>query len=325
MRRSLRSWLAASVVLVLAAPVLGQSAAPPRTKPKRDREKPAAVEPAAPREAAKPSPDAAKEGERLFGKRSTTSTSGSGWSIMIASFREGDDAPGPGAGLPAKQRAEAALARVKELQLLTGALEPTIEQRGPVTVIAAGRFNDATSREARTALEKVRGIEIEWEGQKGKPFEAAVLVPPEGGAGSIPEYDLRNVKSQKAWARYTLQVAYYGVVDDKTKVTAKDLDEAKAAAEEAVIRLRREGEEAYYFHGPTGSTVTLGLFGESDFERSGNSIDLGSNPTLRTLQRRFPNNLVNGAGVREFVTSIGPDGKAVRSPVMQVSRLVGVP
>ncbi|QYU67646.1 hypothetical protein J4558_22520 [Leptolyngbya sp. 15MV] len=232
---------------------------------------------------------------------------------MVASFRdEGRDA-----------QAAQVLERVRTIGQLPDAYT---ERRGEVTVVALGNFADPTSAEARAAMERVRAIEIEVDGQRGRPFADAVMVPPAGFAGSLPQYDLRNVRSSEGnWALYTLQVAFYGRIDGRAPTPA-EMTEARKAAEEAVIRLRREGEKAFYYHGPRGSTVTIGLFGEEDYRAAegGQRAEFES-PALRVLRQRYPHNLVNGAGVRQTVTVVGPDGRPVRQQVMQPSRLVGVP
>ncbi len=94
-------------------------------------------------------------------------------------------------------------------------------------------------------------------------------------------------------AVYTLQIGVYGRADMKAP-TEKDVLEARKKAEEAAAELRRQGELAFYYHGPSMSMVTVGVFGESDIQ---NSFSL----ELRDLMERFPHNLVNGQGVSQTV------------------------
>jgi len=80
-------------------------------------------------------------------------------------------------------------------------------------------------------------------------FLGAHMVPtPEPNVGR-PEWDLRQ-----APGRYTLQVAVYFNTDF--------LQDRKLAAVEKTRQLRARGLEAYYYHGPTCSIVTVGAFGE---------------------------------------------------------------
>lgn len=82
---------------------------------------------------------------------------------------------------------------------------------------------------------------------------------------------------------YTLQIGYY---DDEY---GKDF---RAAAERAVVVMREDGHEAYFYHGPHRSMVTIGLFSEKDFVREGVSSVYG--PRIREAQKTHPYNLGNG-------------------------------
>jgi len=80
-------------------------------------------------------------------------------------------------------------------------------------------------------------------------FLGAHMVPaPEADVGT-PEWDLRQ-----AGGLYTLQVAVYFNTDV--------MQDRKLAAVEKTRQLRARGLEAYYYHGPTRSIVTVGAFGE---------------------------------------------------------------
>jgi len=58
--------------------------------------------------------------------------------------------------------------------------------------------------------------------------------------------------------------------------------------------IRDRGETAFYSHGPQTSLITVGIFGEQDFEPSTGWMS----PRLRALRQRFPNTLLNGATYR---------------------------
>jgi hypothetical protein len=326
--RLLRVTLPCASVLVAsiltAPPALAQSSdtfkpggagspAPKPGKSTKPKERPAKT----PAKDASPRDDAMiEEGKKVLsapGATSGAASPGKGWSVFIAAFR-GDDK---------QAQAEEGLRRVRTLG---GLPEAFIEARGEALVVAYGSFAEATSPEARAALERVRTMEIEFDGKRGKPFESAVLVPPEAAsAGTIPEYDLRQARKQNAWAIYTLQVAFYGKLDGPP-ATPQETQEFRKAAEEAAVRLRREGDLAFYYHGQRGSTVTVGLFGADDFVAAqGAGKPEYESPALKALRKRYPNNLVNGAGVRQTVSTIGADGQMRKTAILQPSGLVGVP
>jgi hypothetical protein len=79
--------------------------------------------------------------------------------------------------------------------------------------------------------------------------------------------------------------------------------------------MRRQGEQAFYFHGPLRSMVTVGLFGIDEYDLR--QLRLRS-PAIARLMERFPHNLVNGAGVKRKRA-----GQA--EAVMDPSFVVGVP
>ncbi|HBS29300.1 MAG TPA: hypothetical protein DEB06_07580 [Phycisphaerales bacterium] len=82
-------------------------------------------------------------------------------------------------------------------------------------------------------------------------------------------------------AGYSLQVAVY---------ESAKREDAKRAAEAAAAQLRRDGELAFYFHGAARSSVTVGIFGDRDFDASLQP----RNPAMIALQQRYPLNLLNG-------------------------------
>jgi hypothetical protein len=257
------------------------------------------------------------EGKKVFAPSTASrgsSSAHSGWSVVVAGFRD-------------ENRRAMAEEGLRKFQSASGLTSAFIEDRGNVTIIAYGQFDSPTTPEAKAALEKVRTLQVALEdGRRGTPFADAFLAPPPDATGTLPEFDLRNAKKMKGPdALYTLQVARYGRVDTQAPTPA-ELAEFRKAAEEATLRLRREGEQAYYYHGPIGSTVTIGIFGKDDFApgESGGKPEYQS-PALLALRKRFPNNLVNGAGVKETVKSIGADGRPIKTQVLQATRLVAVP
>ncbi len=226
------------------------------------------------------------------------------WSIVIAAFR----------GEQAEAQAQQALAMVEQAGI-NGAY---LERRGQAIALAYGRYNEANDPLGKQALASLQAIEIDGE----RPFARAVLAPPspELLKGSIPEYSLRTVKQRFGPdAIYTLQIGLYGR-SDRTPPEPAELAEYRQAAERAVYDLRREGEQAFYYHAPTRSTITIGVFGPDDHDPMAPGLE---SEELSSARLRHPNNLLNGQGIRERV-----QGKPENDPGawrIQPSSLVGVP
>lgn len=237
------------------------------------------------------------------------------WSVVIASVAEAD------APEEAEKYARAALERV---QTRGGLSEAFLEKRNKAWVILFGKYDTPDGEKARSDLSRIHDITVDG----AKPFTDAYLCPPSGDAlrGSIPDFDLRNAKKSfgKNRARYTLQVGVYGR-DDKTAPSAKEVKEFREAAEKAAVELRREGEMAFYFHGPERSTVTVGLFTFEDIDpkKKGTFNFGGNNSTLDEARNRHPYNLLNGQGIKERVQ--GVDEKGEPKFQMQKTMLVEVP
>lgn len=214
-----------------------------------------------------------EEGRELFGGGSSARESGD-WTIVLAAFR-GQEAP---------QAAQFALGRVTQEAGLTDA---RLEERGEAIVLTYGRFDGPEDPSAATELARLRAIEM----RGVKPFEQALLTPPRPRAGSNPQYDLLNVsQTYGPGYAYTLQIGSYGRSDGR-QPSESERQEARRAAERAVATLRSEGEQAFYFHGPNFSSVTVGLF---------RAEDVNPQTGLRSaafydMQEKFPYNLLNGA------------------------------
>lgn len=296
----------AAAAALLASPALGQDNT---YKPGKSKER-------APARKDSKEKTLREEGEALFGPGQGKPAGGdkaaaSHWSIVIEAFREEDQAA----------QAQAGLTKVRDVAGLSGAY---LDQRGSATVIAYGRYPDPRSAEAVADLKKVQNLEVVVNGAKQKPFAAAFLAPPETIPGSIPEYDLANAKKVHGdWVLYTLQVGVYSNEDPRKKVSAADIAEFRRTAEQAVVQLRREGEQAFYYHGPNRSMVTIGLFGIEDFDPQQPKV---MSPTLSALRKRFPHNLQNGMGIRMRVTVTDPaTGRKIRQEKLQPSGLMNVP
>jgi hypothetical protein len=229
------------------------------------------------------------------------------WSIVLVAFT-GD------------QQAENATMGVLKARTEGGLPGAYAEKREKATVVAYGKYDSPDDPQAEADLEMIRTLRLGGQ----TPFATALLAPPEPSylAGSLPELDLRNAKKLlgKDRALYTLQVAIYGRID-RSPASADEIAEYRRAAEAAAVILRRDGELAFYYHAAERSMVTVGAFGEADYEplhRPGiESLD------LMRARELHPLNLLNGQGLRERIPGAKGDGPEVYR--MQPSMLVGVP
>lgn len=212
------------------------------------------------------------------------------------------------------------MARAKEMLRIIqsdgGLKEAYIDQHSSGLVIAYGSYLGKADPRAVRDLERIQKIDL----MGVKLFETATIAPPTSGSlrGSNPSNDLRTVKDRFGErAVYTLQVGVYGRADYQMP-NAKDLAEFRMAAEHAARELRSNGEMAFYYHAPSRSMVTIGVFGERDFDST--TLPPTQSNELRQLRERFPNNLLNGQGINETVRT--ESGKMTR---LQSSQLVAIP
>ncbi len=249
-----------------------------------------------------------KEGKELSKPASQPSSKGktagnTGWVIIVGAFTADDQA----------DEAERASKRLAVEGALTGV---SINKRGKATVLEYGSYPTPDDPKAQEDLARIRDISINGEKQLANAF----LAPPEQTEGSIPEFDLRNALKNfrgKEKPLYTLQVAVYTRDDDKAP-SPKELAEFRKTAEDAASQLRREGEQAFYYHGPNRSMVTVGLFGPSDTDPLKPGME---SMALREVRDRYKYNLLNGRGIKE--TRKGADGRGITS--LQPSFLVAIP
>ncbi|MCC6320957.1 MAG: hypothetical protein IT438_05905 [Phycisphaerales bacterium] len=223
-----------------------------------------------------------------------------GWTIVLAVFR----------GEEQGKLAELGAHKVQTEGRLPGAF---VEKRGGATVVAYGRYDSSDAESVKEELKRIQQMEIGGQ----RPYEYAMLAPPldKADPGTLPQYNLlqAHVRYGES-ALYTLQVGVYGR-DDINQPKEADLKEVRRAAEQAALKLRQEGEEAFYYHGPRRSMVTVGVFDNKDFDPSAPTF---KSARLREAMKRHPNNLYNGAGIIER-------RKGETQGRMQSSTLVAVP
>lgn len=213
-------------------------------------------------EPAKPAADSGNFLTRIFGG-SSESEKGN-WAIAVASYK--------GVG-----HAEQAKALVENLKA-NGLNDPWIMPEPAQTTVWHGHYKDGNSKQAAedgAVLRKLGGFGIV---KRGNYVPQPVT---EATAGKVAEWDLRTAATH---GRYTLQVGYY---EDP------DLKKRAAAAEAFVKVLRDKGEEAYYFHGPNRSLVTVGAF-PHEAVNAKNEFS----PVIEAAQRKFPHHAVNGYSQR---------------------------
>ncbi|MFP4144980.1 MAG: hypothetical protein ACOCTI_07115 [Phycisphaeraceae bacterium] len=191
------------------------------------------------------------------------------WAIHLASF-------------DGKDRGEKATTFVRRLREECGA-DGWVREIGEEVHVYRGPFMQRRSDTARAALRETRSLSVPG---FGRLRDAEMTAVPDTETEAESPWDLSNYHNL-----YTLQIGFY---DDNYQGSRWK------AAEEAVRVLREEGHEAYFYHGPVRSMVTIGLF---DYDESHDPqpapydpqvrID-GPSETIRQLQEEFPYNLANG-------------------------------
>lgn len=234
---------------------------------------------------------------------STTDVAPGGWSVLIL-------------GLKTELDARATQNVLKSVRT-SGVPEATVRPLGEGSAIVAGNFESPADPQAQQLLKRVKEIAIDGQ----RPYAGAYLVPPQATVvrGSVPEWDLRNARQRFGRdIEYTLQINIY--TNPTGRPTASELKEFRKAAEDAVRALRKDGTDAFYFHDNAGSTVTVGLFTQSEIDE-GYSLRPGAGKGLRELQQKFPHGLVNGGGMKEK----GVDAQGRPTESLRPSFLVRVP
>lgn len=148
--------------------------------------------------------------------------------------------------------------------------------------VMQGRFSEPNSPQVQDELHKVRLMVID----DVKRFEKAQIIA--FGKTAMTAAQPSDLAQFAGIQGYTLQVAFF----DKAGG-----ERFREAAETYCRQLREKNEQAYFYHGPNRSMVTVGLFTDADWEGEGVKRHYG--PRIRELQERFPHNLGNGSTIVE--------------------------
>ncbi len=146
-------------------------------------------------------------------------------------------------------------------------------------------------------------------------YKQALVIPIPGKQVGPPEWNLNNASGE-----YSIAVAVFYDVPEENYVGRKQF------AVDYCKQLRDEGCEAYYHHGVSRSTVSIGAFPESAVEEivKDNAVsDLKIlDPQITEIMKKFPLLAVNGR--QELIKTKDPrTGKIVTSPAK--SYLIRIP
>jgi hypothetical protein len=209
-----------------------------------------------------------------------------GWAILLATY-QGD------------QAREQAYQQMHQLRQTEQVPDLWVRHEEGNVLLYRGRYQTKTDTQAQEDLRQSRMLKA---GNK-RAFSRAAIVP----VGRMPEGNSDDALDLHRYSgMYTLQIAFFDEAGGPT---------FRKAAEQMARELRDSKVEAYYYHGPYLSLVTVGLFNDNDFERKGTTSVYG--PRIRQLRETFPYNIGNGATVVEKI-----DGKNIGT---QQSFLVRVP
>ncbi|MFA6133344.1 MAG: hypothetical protein WC869_04925 [Phycisphaerae bacterium] len=172
-----------------------------------------------------------------------------------------------------------------------------------------GRFR--SPREAEPTLKKVRAYKTPANIQL---FAHAILIPVPGTDFGPPEWNILKTN-----AAFSVAMAEFYDVPEASYVGRKKL------AVDCVSLLRKDGEEAYYYHGPVKSIVCVGCFTEEDYPAvwsAGKRTREIRNARIKEILAKHLKLAVNG--VEELVVLPGPDNSkqkfATASYILEIPR-----
>lgn len=190
------------------------------------------------------------------------------------------------------------------------------------SAVYSGHYDE--TRQASRDLKKAKNFTL---ANGRKPFDKAIVVSVPGTHDKGPEkWNFKN-----AVGRYSLLVAIF------YDVPQQNYFGRRLRAVELCKKLRKQGEEAYFYHGPNKSGVTIGTFGPNAiktqvmkvkhpetgqyFEQDRKYIN---DPRLRALRNKYPELLICG-NTEITKKMVMKNGKAVVEKEVQQSYPIGIP
>lgn len=186
-----------------------------------------------------------------------------------------------------QQKAAAAMERFSDQTMIR---DFWIDQSAGQTVIYLGRYRSPRSERAQEDMALLKGL-VDT-GRLIPSRKLMILTPLEGSAVASDRLDLRSVAGMGS---YTLQIGFY------------EGEGRHDAAEKAVRTLRDENFDAFYYHGPNYSLITVGIFAETEValmpvdpgNQDNTKLEMYYSPRIEQLKERFPHNLANGRQLME--------------------------
>ncbi len=160
-----------------------------------------------------------------------------------------------------------------------------VKHEANTSLVLYGRYDDPKDGAARADLQKLHQLTARGQITPRTLMLTPIARPVAAGVGGLAQYDLRRAARRGV---YTLQMAVY---DERFG------SDFRRAAEKAAAALREEGTEAYFYHGPNRSMVTVGVFGEDAARYNAGGLIVYSDAVKR-LRNQYPYNLVNGRTMR---------------------------
>ena len=179
---------------------------------------------------------------------------------------------------------------IETLRQRTGMGDLRIERRVGGEQLITGGWDSLANGRAAERLEEIREIEIDGQ----KPFQGAVLLPPtiDPATGANAAWDLRNA-AETTDATITLQLEQFQPEADRP--TRQRIRRMRRRAEDRAAELRRQNIEAFFYHTPTSSAITLGLFNENQIDTNPTpGFSPRHAPRVKELLERFPTQFFNG-------------------------------
>jgi hypothetical protein len=189
-----------------------------------------------------------------------------GWAIEVARFE----------GRRADRKAERLADRLREELRIADVWWDTVGYDEDKAVVYRGQYVDPKGVIAQEDLQQTRRLRLDGR----TPFELAELVDL-GGTTFLTDSPLDLSRHP---GKYSLMIGYYD---------ARLGEDYRLAAEEVAQMLRERGEEAYVYHVPDKSAVTIGLF-DVDAFATGDDGQRTYSQAVREVQQKHPTLMGNG-------------------------------